>query len=240
MMRAGCCHLLSSLLALSAQSASTSDAIRDSYQGQVRWAQSGPYGSAGGPRVEPFTDWWDSLDGTIYFPTHDPDQINIRAGGSIDSIQMFYGGKPGGHHGGLGGHLHRLRLFSGDRIVRVTGRAGLGPGAGVDQLTVHTSNGRVLGPFGGTGGVAFDTGDWSRSGCSLGFISGWADQRLDSIVFHWRCPRGPQQFSDLDEHESEARGNAHRQKPGLFSVTVMPLLLLAMQTRARILGLVQQ
>ena len=84
-----------------------------------------------------------------------------------------------------GGHLHRLRLFSGDRIVRVTGRAGLGPGAGgclvitsnatfcnlyistmypkgVDQLTVHTSNGRVLGPFGGTGGVAFDTGDWGR------------------------------------------------------------------------------
>ena len=34
---------------------------------------------------------------------------------------------------------------------------------GVDQLTVHTANGRVLGPFGGTGGVAFDTGDWSRS-----------------------------------------------------------------------------
>ena len=65
---------------------------------------------------------WDSLDGTVYFPTHDPDQvffllfprlkdfvnnfplqINIRAGGSIDSIQMFYGGKPGGHHGGLVG-----------------------------------------------------------------------------------------------------------------------------------------
>ena len=71
---------------------------------------------------------WDSLDGTIYFPTHDPDQvfflqknkkyflvslklwqwfplpqINIRAGGSVDSIQVFYGGKPGGHHGGLVG-----------------------------------------------------------------------------------------------------------------------------------------
>ena len=29
--------------------------------------------------------------------------MNIRAGGSIDSIQMFYGGKPGGHHGGLVG-----------------------------------------------------------------------------------------------------------------------------------------
>ena len=34
-----------------------------------------------------------------------------------------------------GGHLHRLRLFSGDRIVRVTGRAGLGPGAG--KSTTH-------------------------------------------------------------------------------------------------------
>ena len=39
----------------------------------------------------------------------------------------------------------------------------------------------------------------NRSGCSLGFISGWADQRLDSITFHWRCPRGPQQvFTCLD------------------------------------------
>ena len=32
-----------------------------SKQGQVRWAKSGPYGSAGGPRVEPFTDWWVNL-----------------------------------------------------------------------------------------------------------------------------------------------------------------------------------
>ena len=36
----------------------------------------------------------------------------------------------------------------------------------------------------------------NRSGCSLGFISGWADQRLDSVIFHWRCPKGPQQVSD--------------------------------------------
>jgi len=222
-------YLLPSLLALCAQihSASTSDAIRDSYQGQVTWAKSGPYGSAGGPRVEPFTDWWDSLDGTIFFPTHDPDQINIRAGGSIDAVQVFYGGKPGGHHGGLGGHLHRLRLFSGDRIVRVTGRAGLGPGAGVDQLTLHTSSGRQLGPFGGTGGVAFDTGDWSRSGCSLGFISGWADQRLDSIVFHWRCPKGPQQFSDLGSHGSLETGRGGRQNPELVTIIgTLTLLLL--------------
>ena len=37
-----------------------------------------------------------------------------------------------------GGQLHRLRLYSGDRVVRVTGRSGLGPGGGVDQITFHT------------------------------------------------------------------------------------------------------
>ena len=36
-----------------------------------------------------------------------------------------------------GGHLHRLRLFSGDRIVRVTGRAGLGPGAGKSTTNIY-------------------------------------------------------------------------------------------------------
>ena len=36
-----------------------------------------------------------------------------------------------------GGHLHRLRLFSGDRIVRVTGRAGLGPGAGKSTTRIY-------------------------------------------------------------------------------------------------------
>ena len=162
-----------------------------------------------------------------------PRQVNIRAGGSIDSIQVFYGGKEGGHHGGLGGHLHRLRLYSGDRVVRVTGRAGLGPGAGVDQLTLHTSSGRILGPYGGTGGLPFDTGDWgrchlssppspsfpfpspsllsllpSRHSCSLGFISGWADRRLDSLTLHWRCPPGEREHAGLEGYTGEEVGGA--------------------------------
>ena len=65
-------------------------------------------------------------------------KVNIRAGGRVDSVQVIYAGYKGGVHGGQGGALHRLRLYEGDRIVRVTGRAGLGPGASLDQVTLYT------------------------------------------------------------------------------------------------------
>ena len=51
---------------------------------------------------------------------------------------MFYGTYRGENHGGLGGQLYKIRMYHGDRIIRVTGRAGVGPGAEVDQLTFHT------------------------------------------------------------------------------------------------------
>ena len=51
---------------------------------------------------------------------------------------MFYGNYRGYFHGGEGGLLHKIRLYNGDRIVKVTGRAGIGPGADIDQLTFHT------------------------------------------------------------------------------------------------------
>ena len=100
-----------------------------------------------------FTDWWASLDGRDYYPKNPPSQvgivyrvqlkikyvqINIRAGGRVDQIQLIYAGYKGGTHGGQGGTLHRLRLYEGDRIVRVAGRAGLGPGASLDQITLYT------------------------------------------------------------------------------------------------------
>lgn len=205
-------RMYSSLLLLPViLTASTSDMIRDSVQGEVRWETSGPYGGTGGPRLQHFTDWWESLDGFHYFPTQAPDQVNIRAGGRVDSMQLFYGGKPGGQHGGQGGQLHRLRLYSGDRVTRVTGRAGLGPGASLDQVTLHTARGRTLGPFGGGGGVPFDTGDWGRYSCSLGYISGWAGARLDSVSFHWRCPPKAPQYEvveGLGGHHSGAVAGA--------------------------------
>ena len=60
------------------------------------------------------------------------------------SADQGEGGGQGGHaadprsHGRDGGQLHRLRLYSGDRVVRVSGRSGLGPGVGVDQITFHS------------------------------------------------------------------------------------------------------
>ena len=92
----------------------------------------------------------------------------------------------------------------GDRVVRVTGRAGLGPGAGVDQLTLHTSSGRQLGPYGGGGGLQFDTGDRGPRGCYLAYISGRAGQRLDQLVLHWACPRLPQLPHHLEPHTRPA------------------------------------
>ena len=101
----------------------------------MRVIETGPYGGDGG---QWFTDWWETLDGTDYEPKHPPQQVNIRAGGRVDSLQLLYGGYRGGVHGGEGGALHRLRLYEGDRIVRVTGRRGQGPGAGIDQITLYT------------------------------------------------------------------------------------------------------
>ena len=56
----------------------------------------------------------------------------------ICRIQIFYGNYQGFFHGGEGGFLHRIRLYNGDRIIKITGRAGIGPGADIDQLTFYT------------------------------------------------------------------------------------------------------
>jgi len=157
----------------------------------------GPYGGQGGIW---FTDWWQSLDGYDYHPKRPPQQINVRAGERVDMIQVLYEGYDGDRHGSDGGQLHRLRLFDGDRIIRVIGRAGLGPGAGIDQITFHTLNGRTLGPFGGEGGMKFDSGDFSFSGCHLGYISGQAGMRLDQLSLHWKCPR-EKEYMGLEEDE---------------------------------------
>lgn len=72
-------------------------------------------------------------------PNHWPDGINIRSGDSIDAIQVFYGNYKGRVHGWEdGGKMQKIRLYDGDKILRVTGRSGIGPGATVDQLTFHT------------------------------------------------------------------------------------------------------
>ena len=100
---------------------------------------SGPYGSTSQKDGEFFTDFRQSLNGRWVQPNHWPNGINVRSGGSIDAIQFFYGNYHGRLHGWAdGGELHKIRLYDGDKIVKVTGRHGRGPGALVDQLTFHT------------------------------------------------------------------------------------------------------
>ena len=55
------------------------------------------------------------------------------------SIQIDYGDYKARWHGGEGGELHKIRLYNGDKITRVSGRRGIGIGAGIDQLTFYGS-----------------------------------------------------------------------------------------------------
>lgn len=149
---------------------------------------SGPYGSTSEKDGEFFTDFRQSLNGRSVQPNHWPNGINVRSGGSIDALQFFYGNYHGRMHGWEnGGALHKIRLYDGDKIIKVTGRRGIGPGALVDQLTFYTSEGNVFGPYGGSGGYAF-TAQPPANDCFLAWISGKANLRLDSVAFHWRCP----------------------------------------------------
>ena len=59
-------------------------------------------------------------------------------------------------------------------------------------------SGRIHGPYGGEGGRYFEAippEPYNRDGkkiqCFLGWISGQSDRRLDSISFHWKCPKEP-------------------------------------------------
>ena len=63
----------------------------------------------------------------------------------------------------------------------------------------------MLGPFGGNGGRAFDSGDFSSEGCYLGYISGKAGMRLDQLFLHWRCPREEGYYEDIIPYQEDRR-----------------------------------
>ena len=89
--------------------------------------------------AEYFEHFRQTLNGRDVQPNHWPNGINIRSGESIDAIQFFYGNYHGRLHGWSdGGNLHKIRLYEGDKIIKVTGRRGIGPGAVVDQLKFYT------------------------------------------------------------------------------------------------------
>ncbi|XP_059082356.1 uncharacterized protein LOC131879895 [Tigriopus californicus] len=215
---------------------SYSETISEIYGGEVlpsdHYFESGPFGGTQGG--EWFTDFWQSLNGRVIKPTHWPDAINVRSGERVDSIQMFYGPYHGALHGGEGGSLGKIKLYAGDRIVRVTGRQGFGPGAGVDQLNFYTSSGKRLGPYGGTGGYFFEARP-PQDDCFLAWISGRSHLRLDSISFHWRCAtsyrlqaqKDPPTYDNLGLHNYFPQSNSQFSKSSQISFCLIPLTVLS-------------
>lgn len=107
-----------------------------------------PAGTFGGGGGDVFSEILDNCGAVIQ-------RIEIRSGGVIDSIQITYrlsSGKcyTGDLHGGAGGQLHTIDIdvVRGERIIDVFGKSG----ALVDQLGFITNQGRIFGPYGGSGG----------------------------------------------------------------------------------------
>lgn len=100
-------------------------------------------------------------------------KIVIHHGNMIDGIQFFYGKTPGGHHGGHGGKKEEFVLQHGERIVKISGRAG----RVIDSLTFHLNSGRSK-TFGGSGGNPFSF--TFREHFSLGAIKGFSKESSSS------------------------------------------------------------
>ena len=100
---------------------------------------------AGGPGGDPFTDPELPQGARIA-------EVRIRAGDTIDAVQMIYGladGRvsPGVRHGGGGGREYTFTLDSDEYITGISGRYG----NTVDSIRFHT-NKRTSPTFGGGGG----------------------------------------------------------------------------------------
>ena len=83
-------------------------------------------------------------------------------------------------------------------------------------MTTINCSGRIYGPYGGKGGRYFEAippnphnRDGKKIHCFLGWISGQSDRRLDSISFHWKCPKEPSHMypEELDYLEYDYSSN---------------------------------
>jgi len=136
----------------------------------------GPYGGGGGSA---FTELLDDCEATVI-------SGRVRHGKYIDGIQLTYQYANGQHHtggsyGGTGGSesTFDIDVDGGERITTILGRSG----RYVDRLQFITNTGRVIGPFGGSGGSAFTASD-----CELHGIFGRSGRYLDAIGFYCTRP----------------------------------------------------
>lgn len=131
-------------------------------------ATSGPFGGSHG---QSFAD------------AHDQriTKVIIYAGSRVDGIEVFYGEKSGGLHGGTGGTKYVLVVDPADGIIAAYGTAG----DSMDQLFLRTALGKDNGGGGSSGS------DWSAvrpagTDAVLGWISGvQGTKSLESLTFHW-------------------------------------------------------
>ena len=108
-------------------------------------------------------------------------RIVIRSGTYIESIQITYqlpNGKyyRGKRYGGGGGRVHTININvdEGERVVGIFGKRG----SLVDRLGFVTNKGRIFGPYGHHGGVAFTV-----NSCEIRGIFGRSGSLIDSIGF---------------------------------------------------------
>ena len=91
-----------------------------------------------------------------------------------------YGDTWGEWHGGNGGELYSFELNPGATINIVQGRSK----SEIDAIEFISSDGKVYGPYGGSGGNPFVS---ARPNCKLSYLSGKSKDRTDSLTLHYEC-----------------------------------------------------
>ncbi len=122
-------------------------------------------------------------------------EVRIRAGDTIDAIQMVYGLADGStvvgsQHGGMGGRPAAFRLDADEYIIGLAGRYG----NTIDSLRIIT-NKRTSQTFGGRGGSRDFRLDVPSGSQAIGF-AGRSGNTVDAIgLVHASVPRGRNIFS---------------------------------------------
>lgn len=113
-------------------------------------------------------------------------RIRIWGGGTVDGLEVFYGGVSGGTHGRTDGDSRiDVTLDAGEVIAGIYGRAG----EAIDMLVLRTDKGREFGT-GGKGGKAWSAGR-PHAEARLAKVSGLVREKrsLEALTLHWTYER---------------------------------------------------
>lgn len=100
--------------------------------------------------------------------------ITVRAGTSVDKIEVQYQNGPKLPHGGDGGTATDFAINDDEWLTEIRGRAG----TGLDAVQFVLSSGRMSPVYGGTGGSWFQL---KKSGCVISAFFGRAGRVVDQL-----------------------------------------------------------